>query len=64
MRGEVCLVPDQGAVEQLAAAGLHPAFHDRVHSRHLNPAEYRFDAGVSEDGVDQAEELAVAVPGL
>ena len=29
------LIPDQGPVEQLAAAGQHPALHDRVHSRHL-----------------------------
>jgi hypothetical protein len=24
------LIPDQGPVEQLAAAGQHPALHDRV----------------------------------
>ena len=41
---QVRLIPDQGPVEQLAAAGLHPALHDRVHSGHLDPAEYRFDA--------------------
>jgi hypothetical protein len=33
-------VPDQGAVEQLAAAGQHPPLADRVHSRHLDPAEH------------------------
>jgi hypothetical protein len=27
---EVALVPDQGAVQELAAAGLYPAFHDGV----------------------------------
>jgi hypothetical protein len=27
----VSLVPDQRAVQQFAAAGLNPAFHDRVH---------------------------------
>jgi hypothetical protein len=59
---QVRLVPDQGPFEQLAAAGLHPAFHERVHSRHLDPAEYSFDARVSKDGVEQAGELAVAVP--
>src|SRR5690348_340003 len=46
----------------LAAAGLYPAFHDRVHSGQLDPAEYRLDARVGEDGVEQAGELAVAVP--
>src|ERR1700692_4010966 len=34
---QVPLVPDQGAVEQFAAAGLHPPVHDRIHSRHLAP---------------------------
>jgi hypothetical protein len=42
------LVPDQGPAKQLAAAGLHPAFHDRVHSRHLDTAEHDLDAGVFE----------------
>ena len=59
---QVPLVPDQGTVEQFAAAGLHPAFHDRIHSRHLYPAEHDLDPGVVEDGVKQAGELAVAVP--
>src|ERR1700749_3912961 len=27
---QVRLVPDQGPVKQLAAAGLHPALHDRI----------------------------------
>jgi hypothetical protein len=26
------LVPDQGAVQELAPAGLHPAFHERISS--------------------------------
>ena len=59
---QVRLVPDQGPVGQFAAAGLHPAFHDRVHSGHLDPAEHGLDARVLEDGVEQAGELAVAVP--
>jgi hypothetical protein len=59
---QVPLVPDQGPVEQLAPAGLHPSLHDRVHSRHLNTAEHCFDPGVLEHGVEQAGELAVAVP--
>ncbi len=44
-----------GPVEQLAAAGLHPSLHDRVHSRHLDPAEYSFDARVSEDSAEFAK---------
>jgi hypothetical protein len=56
------LIPDQGPVEQLAAAGQHPSLHDRVHSRHLDPAEHDRDPGVLEDSVEQGGELAVAVP--
>jgi hypothetical protein len=59
---EVGLVPDQRAVQKLAPAGLHPPFHDRVHSRHPDPAEYDADARVSENGVEQGRELPVPVP--
>jgi hypothetical protein len=59
---EVPLVPDQGPVEELTAAGLHPSLRDRIHSRHLNPARHNFDARVSEDRAGQARELAIAVP--
>jgi hypothetical protein len=41
------LIPDQGPVEQLAAAGQHPALHDRVRSRHLDPAEHDRDRNLS-----------------
>jgi hypothetical protein len=58
----VPLVPDQGPVEQLTAAGLHPSLHDRIHSRHPNPAQHNFDARVSEGRAKQARELAIAVP--
>ena len=56
------MVPDQGPVEQFAAAGLHPSLRERVHSRHLDPAEHDLDPGVLEYGVEQAGKLAVAVP--
>src|SRR5271165_4899726 len=59
---QVGLVPDQRAVQELAPAGLHPPLHDRVHPRHPDPAEYSFDASVSEDGIEQARELPVPVP--
>jgi hypothetical protein len=49
---QVPLVPDQGPVEQLAPAGLHPPFHDRVHSRHLNAAEHDFDPCIRQDGIE------------
>jgi hypothetical protein len=55
------MVPHQGPAEQLAAAGLHPSLRDRVHSRHLDPAEHDLDPGVLEYGVEQARKLAIAV---
>jgi hypothetical protein len=37
---QVPLVPDQGPVKQLAAAGLHPTLHDRVgRRRRLHPIQ-------------------------
>lgn len=56
------LVPDQGAAQQLAPAGLHPPFHDRVHARHPYSAEYYIDPRIVEDGVEQAGKLPVPVP--
>jgi hypothetical protein len=58
---QVCLVPHQRAVEQFAAAALDPAFHDRVHSGHLDPAEHNLDACLGEDRVEQGRVLAVPV---
>lgn len=43
---EVALVPDQGPVQELVSAGLHPPFHDRVHSRHLDASEDDLDPRV------------------
>lgn len=43
------LIPDQGPVQQLASAGLHPPFHDRVHSRHRDTAEHDLDTRIGED---------------
>ena len=43
---QVPLVPDQSAVEQFPAAGLHPSLHERVHSRHLDPAEHDLDPAI------------------
>jgi hypothetical protein len=54
---QVPLVPDQGPVEKLAAAGLYPSLHERVHSRHLDTAEQDRDPGVLEHVVEQPENL-------
>jgi len=37
---QVRLIPDLGPVKELTAAGENPAFHDRVHPGHLDPAEH------------------------
>src|SRR6266511_1985602 len=58
---EMPLVPDQGPVEQLAAAGAYPPFHDRVHSRYLDAAADDRDPGVGEDRVEQGGVRAIAV---
>jgi hypothetical protein len=62
VRGVGGPVPDQRAVEQLTAAGLHPPLHHRVHPRHLDAAEHDLDPGVGEDLVEQVGELPVPVP--
>lgn len=59
---QVALVPDQGAVQQLASAGLHSAFRDRFHPRRPDSAEDDLDACVLEDCAEQVGELSVAVP--
>lgn len=59
---EMVLVSDQGAVEELAAAGLDPALHDGVHSRYSDPGLDHFQARVSEQGVEAGGELRVPVP--
>jgi hypothetical protein len=56
------LVPDECAVEHLAAAGVYPSLHDRVHSWHLDSAEHDLDTGVFEHGVEKFRVLAIAVP--
>jgi len=57
------LVPDQCAVQQLAAAGPHPPFHDRVHARHLDTAEHDRDPGFGQDRVEYARILCHPDPG-
>jgi len=55
---QVPLIPDQGPIEKLTAAGQHPPFRDRVHSRHPNSGEHDLDARVGQDGVKQPWILA------
>lgn len=50
---QVPLVPDQRAVEHLAAAGQHPSFHEPVRSRHLDTAEHHLDPRILEHGIEE-----------
>ena len=51
------LVPDEGAVQELAPASAGPAFGDRVHVGRLDVAEHGPDPGVGEDGVEDGGEV-------
>jgi hypothetical protein len=61
---QVTLVPDQRPVEQFSAAGLHPAFHDRVHAGHSDASEHDLVPGVLQDSVEQLGVLAAPVQHL
>jgi hypothetical protein len=58
---QMVLVPGQCAVQQFAAAGPYPAFHDRVRAGYLDAAGQDVDAGVGQDRVEDAGILAVPV---
>src|SRR6266516_552245 len=58
---QMVLIPDEGAVQELASASPDPAFHDCVHAGRPDVAEDGLDAGVSEDGVEGAGEVRSAV---
>ncbi|MEY9894263.1 DNA-binding XRE family transcriptional regulator [Catenulispora sp. MAP5-51] len=58
---QVALVLDQGAVQQLTAAGLHPPFHNRVHSRYADATEHDVDPCMRKDLVEQRRELRIPV---
>ena len=58
---QVGLVPDEGAVQEFAAASAGPAFGDGVHPGRLDIAEHGPDPGVGEDGVRSGGEAGAAV---
>ena len=58
---QVGLVPDKGAVQELAPASADPAFGDRVHAGRLDVAEHGPDPGVGEDRVERGGEVRAAV---
>src|SRR5512135_3194521 len=55
------LVPDQGAMQELAAASPDPAFGDRVHAGRPDVAEHGPDPGIGEDRVERGREIRAAV---
>lgn len=57
----MALVPDQGAVQELASTGLYPALHEGVHPGHLDACGDHLPAGVGHKGVEGGRELRVAV---
>jgi len=58
---QVSLVPDKGAVQELAAASPDPAFGDRVHARRPDVTEHGPDPGISENRVERGREVRSAV---
>src|SRR5690242_16286530 len=58
---QVGLVPDEGAVEEFAAASADPAFGDRVHAGRPDVAEHGPDPGTGEDRVECGGEVRAAV---
>ena len=59
---QVALVPDQRPIQQLAPAGPHSPFHDRIHARHPYAAEHHLDSCIPQDRVEQLGILAVPIP--
>jgi hypothetical protein len=58
---QVSVVPDQGAVQELAPAGLYPPLHDRIHPGCADRARDDLDAFAGEHGVERLGEFGVAV---
>jgi hypothetical protein len=58
---QMVLVPDEGAVRELAAASADPAFGDRVHAGRPHVAQHGPDPGVGEDRVEGVGEVGAPV---
>jgi hypothetical protein len=55
------LVPDEDAVQELAAASPDPAFSDRVHAGRPDVAKHGPDANIGEDRAERSGEVRPAV---
>ena len=51
------LVPDKGAVQELASASPDPAFSDSVHAGRPHVAQHGPDPSAGEDGVERGGEV-------
>jgi hypothetical protein len=58
---QTALVPDEGAVQELAAASSDPSLGNRVHAGRLHVAQHGPDPGVGEDRVERGGEVRAAV---
>src|SRR5271165_4051055 len=55
------LIPDQGAIQKLAAASADPAFGYRVHAGRPHVAEHGPDPGAGEDRVERGRVVRATV---
>jgi hypothetical protein len=60
---QMALVPDEGAVQEFAAASPDPAFGDRVHPGRPHVAEHGPDPGAGEHRVDRGREVRATTTG-
>ena len=58
---QMVLVPDEGAVQELASASADPAFGDRVHARGPGVAQRGPDPGTGEDRVERSRIVRAAI---
>ena len=58
---QMVLVPDEGAVQEFAAASPDPAFGDRVHAGRPHVAQHGPDPGANQDRVERGGEVRSAV---
>ena len=58
---QMALIPDEGAVQEFAAASADPAFGDRVHARRPDVTEHGLDSGAGEDRVEGGGEVRAAI---
>jgi hypothetical protein len=58
---QMALVPDKGAVQELAPASPNPAFGNRVHAGRPHVAQHGPDPGIGEDRVECGGEVRATV---